>query len=193
MLGLTRSGLPNSTSRGIRGTVVIGSFKHEPGRPGPRAWRLRGGASVVVVLDLGRRQLAGGALPEPVDQLAGGEHHQSGDHGEQHPLRELAGLLGRAFRQLGHLRLHLLAGLRYFPGCCCRGLAHLSSSLSWSAVSLSSALARSGATLVAARRFLPISPRTATTRNSTIVTMRKPSHSGPPIATAIVNSRKPRP
>src|SRR5215218_1371059 len=145
-----------------------------------------GGPSFVVVLDLGGRQLAGRPLPQHVDQLPRRQHGDGREDRERHPLHQLARLLRRALRQLGHLLLHLLAGQLDFSGGVGCGLAHLISSLSSVAVACSCALARSGATLEAASRRLPTSPSTATTISSTRVTMAKPSHSGPPIATPMV-------
>src|SRR5829696_2629324 len=69
------------------------SGQEETAPDGPGA--VLGQASVVVALDLGRRQLAGGPLPQ------------------------LAGLLGSTLGELGHLVLHLLAGLLYLAGGCC--------------------------------------------------------------------------
>src|SRR4029453_10233940 len=85
---------------------ICGQEKGAGQRPAPVL-----GQASVVVLDLGRGQLAGGPLPELVDQLPGEEHRETGDDAEHDPLQELAGLLRGTLGELGHLVLHLLAGL----------------------------------------------------------------------------------
>src|SRR4029450_4969805 len=144
------------------------SGKKKRRRSGPGA--VPDGPSVAVGLvlphDLGRGHLAGGPLPQLVDQLAGQQHHHGAQHAERDPLEQLAGLLRGTLGELGHLVLHLLAGLLYLAGGGCRGFPRVISSFSSLAVVWSSALAFSGATLEAARRFLPTRPSTATTMSS---------------------------